>query len=85
MKKAHPPRPDWIPLNELKGRIAQLTGVCVSDYTIRKWLRTRQLLYIIWSGDRRKKFVPERELERFIQECSDSGEKLAEELEIYEE
>lgn len=84
MKKPHQPRPDWIPLNKLRGRIAQLTGVMVSDYTIRKWLDTRQLLYIIWSGDRRRKFVPERELERFIQERSESGEKLAEELEVYE-
>lgn len=82
-KKKHRPNPNFIPLEKLQGRIAQLTGVVIPDGTIRRWIKNGDLKTAVPSWNRRRKFVTENELRKFIRENSGSEEELSEELKVY--
>jgi len=82
MKKKRP-HPNFIPLKDIQGQIAKLTGVLVSKYAVRKWLRNGDLKVAIPPWDRRGRYVTRNELWRFIRENSGAEEKLPEELRIY--
>ena len=83
-KKKRQSNPNFIPLEKLQGRIAQLTGVVIPNGTIRRWIKNGGLKTAIPSWNRRRKFVTENELRKFIRENSGSEEELPEELKVYD-
>lgn len=74
--------PNLIPLSDLRGYIAQQTGVLVQKAALRRWLRNREIKTIN-PFDRRKKYITKTEIERFIRKHTQEEDDLDEELKVY--
>jgi hypothetical protein len=74
--------PNLIPLSNLRGYIAKITGILVSKHAIRQWLQSGEIKSIRPFGQRRK-FVTQTELERFIERHTKEEDNIKPDLKIY--
>jgi len=77
--------PDLIPISEIRSHIARLTGVLVSQYAVRQWLKSGEIKTVVsYKLNRRKKYTTKGEVLKFVRRYAKKKEiELPEDLKPY--